>query len=127
MYAAAVNQDGTLNSLAHPAPTGSIVSLYMTGLGALSPAPADGSIAQLPLPVLTSQVQIAFQTGMSAGLILIMAPGEILYSGPAPLEVGGLYQVNVRIPDQARWGGLTLTVQTPDGGTFQTGAVIAIQ
>ena len=58
--AAAVNQDGTLNSTANPAPVGSIVSIYATGLGPISPTPIDGSIVQLPLPVLANPVQILF-------------------------------------------------------------------
>ena len=44
--AIAVNQDGTLNSSTNPAQVGSIVTLYVTGLGAISPAPADGAMVQ---------------------------------------------------------------------------------
>ncbi len=40
-----LNQDGTLNSAANPAPRGSIISLYGTGLGAMSPQPLDGYLA----------------------------------------------------------------------------------
>src|SRR6185437_746413 len=48
-YAAAVNQDGTINSQSNPAPRGSIISLFATGLGALSSMPADGETVSLPL------------------------------------------------------------------------------
>ena len=48
--AAAVNQDGSINSAAHPAPPGSIISLYATGEGQTSPAGVDGKPAQAPLP-----------------------------------------------------------------------------
>jgi uncharacterized protein (TIGR03437 family) len=42
--AAAFNQDGTVNSLAHPAPVGSQISLYATGLGPTDVTVPDGSI-----------------------------------------------------------------------------------
>jgi uncharacterized protein (TIGR03437 family) len=43
-YAAAVNQDGSINSAQNPAAAGSVVSLYVTGLGAMTPSPPDGSL-----------------------------------------------------------------------------------
>jgi len=42
--AAAVNQDGTLNSAAKPAKAGSIVSIWATGTGSIYPRPLDGQI-----------------------------------------------------------------------------------
>jgi len=48
-YAAAVNQDGSVNSAANPAPPNSIVSIYATGLGPINPPQADGSLVGLPL------------------------------------------------------------------------------
>jgi uncharacterized protein (TIGR03437 family) len=42
--AAAVNQDGTVNSAANPAPRGSVVSLYGSGFGLTDPACAKGSL-----------------------------------------------------------------------------------
>ena len=40
---AAVNQDGTINSPANPAPIGSVISLYGTGQGLVPNPPADGA------------------------------------------------------------------------------------
>jgi uncharacterized protein (TIGR03437 family) len=48
--AVAVNQDGTLNSEANPAPAGSIVSLFVNGLGATSPASVEGALAASTAP-----------------------------------------------------------------------------
>jgi uncharacterized protein (TIGR03437 family) len=45
---AALNQDGTVNSADTPASPGSIVSIFATGLGAMTPAAVDGSIPQTP-------------------------------------------------------------------------------
>ena len=46
-----VNQDGTVNSSSHPAPQGSIVAIYVTGLGITTPLSQDGSVSYPPLPV----------------------------------------------------------------------------
>ena len=48
---AIVNQDGTVNSAANPAPAGSIISVYATGEGQTSPGGADGKPADWPAPV----------------------------------------------------------------------------
>jgi uncharacterized protein (TIGR03437 family) len=108
-YAAAVNQNGTINSPANPAPVGSIVSLYLTGLGPISPVPADGSLTQLPAPALQYPVTVIF-TGTVSNLDV---QGDVLYAGPAPLEVGGLFQINVVVPAFP----FTVKVEvTPTGG-----------
>jgi uncharacterized protein (TIGR03437 family) len=43
---AVVNEDGSVNSASNPAADGSIVSLYLTGLGAPSPSAQAGAISQ---------------------------------------------------------------------------------
>src|SRR5581483_3038660 len=92
-YGAAINQDGTLNTPQNPAPGGSIVSLFLTGLGPVSPGELDGAITPWPAPALGYSVQVWFFGPNIASYV-----GDVLYAGPAPLAVGGLYQVNVRIP-----------------------------
>jgi uncharacterized protein (TIGR03437 family) len=94
-YAAVVNQDGTINGPQNPAAIGSVVSLYVTGLGPLSPTPADGSVVGLPLPTLANKVSVLFHT--SKDLSTPLVGGEVFYAGAAPLEVAGLYQINVLI------------------------------
>ena len=135
-----MNQDGTLNS-AHPAPVGSIISLYMTGLGMPSPVPTDGSIVQLPLPLLVPQVQVHFGApGPSTpfGQQFISVPAQVWYSRPAPFEVAGVHQVNVQVPDVVAAGAccgytgmapVTVKVVVPDGSAYQSDSegVIAIQ
>ncbi|MCX6631073.1 MAG: hypothetical protein NTW28_25960 [Candidatus Solibacter sp.] len=39
----AINQDGTRNSAEHPAAPGSVVTVYATGMGTLTPGAADGA------------------------------------------------------------------------------------
>src|ERR1035441_8921496 len=43
--AASINQDGSLNSAAHPAKAGSIVTIWATGTGSIYPRPTDGQIS----------------------------------------------------------------------------------
>jgi len=53
LLANAVNEDGTANSQQNPARTGSMVTVYATGFGQLTPAQADGAPATAsgtPLP-----------------------------------------------------------------------------
>lgn len=91
-HAAALNQDGTLNSPSNPAARGSIVVLYGTGAGVTAPASVDGALAPFgPLSALPRP----------AGQIVAGDNGtwDVLYAGAAPGLINGLTQVNVRIPE----------------------------
>ncbi|MBS1859396.1 MAG: hypothetical protein JST11_28740 [Acidobacteria bacterium] len=90
--ALAVNQDGTLNSPAHPAAPGSVITLWATGAGILAPLAPDGSVvdpAALPLITLPFAASI---DGQSA---------PVLYAGGAPGMVEGVLQVNLQVPAAA--------------------------
>jgi uncharacterized protein (TIGR03437 family) len=95
---AAINQDGSINGPANPAPVGSVVSLYATGLGSLNAAWSDDVITPLspPWPGLAQDfgVYIAATTPGGAGM-------QVLYAGPAPGLAPGAYQVNVVVPSAA--------------------------
>lgn len=86
--AAALNQDTSFNSAAHPETRGRIVVFYATGLGQTTPPGNDGHLVLGALPVLTLPVEV-FIGGVQA---------EVTYSGPAPQMVAGVMQVNARIP-----------------------------
>jgi uncharacterized protein (TIGR03437 family) len=85
--AAAVNQDGSLNGTDHPAPVGSVVSLYLTGAGLTNPPTGDGVLPGLPLAQLTLPASV--QVGG--------ADAEVVYAGSVP-GLPGMAQVNIRIP-----------------------------
>ncbi len=91
-YAAALNQDGTLNTAANPAPVGSTVSVFATGLGAITPPEADGAIIGSPLPADVLPAEVYWQSGSLIGLVSF--PLDVTYAGPAPFEVAGVTQVN---------------------------------
>lgn len=104
--AAALNQDGTPNSPENPAPQGTVLTFYATGVGR-----AGGEPARPVLPVAV----------LVAGL-----PVEIEYAGPAPGFIG-LTQLNVRLP-----AGLVPTGVLPlelivGGASSQRGVVIAMR
>jgi uncharacterized protein (TIGR03437 family) len=89
--AAAVNQDGLINTVLTPAQIGSVISLFATGEGQTSPPGVDGKPATTPLPKpnLPVSVTIGGQT--------ISGP-QLQYAGGAPGEIAGVMQINVQIP-----------------------------
>jgi uncharacterized protein (TIGR03437 family) len=84
-----LNEDGSVNSSGNPAHPGSVVTLYATGVGALTPALRDGAL--LPPGYLTQPV-LPIAVGIG-GL-----PASMLYAGGVPGMVAGVVQVRVQIP-----------------------------
>jgi uncharacterized protein (TIGR03437 family) len=96
-HAAALNQDGTINSETNPAVPGSIVSIFATGLGAMTPPPPDGSLVSLPLPSPVLQIQASNPVvEMFVKNVVVFDPLPMYYAGPAPYEVEGLTQINIQ-------------------------------
>jgi uncharacterized protein (TIGR03437 family) len=90
---AALNEDGSVNSMANPARPGSIVVLFLTGIGPMLPAGRDGAIATATsAPASPSSASV---NGIRA---------EILYLGNAPGLVQGVAQANLRLPTGTRTG-----------------------
>jgi uncharacterized protein (TIGR03437 family) len=120
--AAALNQDGTINSPDNPAPVGSILTLFATGAGVMQPATPDGQVVATAISKAVLPAYVGFP-GASA---------EILYAGSAPGIVAGVLQVNVRVPDvlcHGYWQCLldpnfvpvSLGLGQPDPGTYALG------
>ena len=86
---AALNQDGSANGGPNPAAPGSIVSIFATGLGVMTPQLPDGALPAAPVntPVLPIQVLVNQQQA------------DILYIGNAPTLVQGVVQINLRLPN----------------------------
>lgn len=98
VLAAALNQDGTINSPQNPAAPGQVVTIFASG-GGYNPyfAPQDGTVvpasdqlhsAFLPVAVLSDPLD-----GSPAASL------EVLYDGDAPLLVLGVMQINFRLPE----------------------------
>jgi uncharacterized protein (TIGR03437 family) len=100
--AAALNQDGSVNGAANPAPRGSVVMLYATGEGQTNPSVADGSIttsSPLRAPVQPVQARIASRVA------------KVHYAGSAPGLVAGVMQINVEIPSDGPTGAVPVSVR----------------
>jgi uncharacterized protein (TIGR03437 family) len=114
--AAAVNQDGSINSSAKPAKIGDIISLYATGEGQTSPSGLDGKLPSnpLPQPVLPVTVTIGGQT---------VKPQ---YAGGTPGYFAGLMQVNVQIPAGVAPGNAVPVALQAGSAMSPVGVTIAI-
>jgi uncharacterized protein (TIGR03437 family) len=97
--AAAVNEDGTLNSESNPAARGSIVLIYATGQG-----------------------QIPSNVSLKIGQYI----AELLYAGPAP-GFPGLMQINARIPGGFLPPGVQPVVLSVGSVVSQGGVTIAVR
>ena len=86
--AAALNQDGSVNSAANPANPGDVIVLYGTGEGLENPVPADGAITSGTPP--SPQLPISVTIGGS--------PAKVTYAGAAPGLAAGVIQINAVIP-----------------------------
>jgi astacin len=87
--AAALNQNGSLNTKLNPAERGQVVVFYATGEGDLSPAATDGMLSGTVLgrPQLPVSVRIGGR------------PTAVHYAGAAPGLVSGVMQINALVPE----------------------------
>lgn len=84
-----LNQDYSVNSATNPAPKGSVVLIYGTGAGLVSPAVTAGDVAGDTLSWVSPLPYSATVNGENA---------KVLYAGTAPSLVYGVYQFNVQLP-----------------------------
>ncbi len=95
VFPVAINQDGSVNSASdHPAPLGSLVTIWGTGAGRT--ALPDGAIATAasgrpPLPVSVLLYDQSYNQSL-----------EVQYAGDAPGMVAGVFQVNFRLPSDLK-------------------------
>ncbi len=115
---AILNQDYSVNSVTNPAAAGSVVMIYATGAGLVSPRRPDGSI--------TGTDELAKPLGKVA-VWIGGAQAEVLYSGAAPDLVSGMLQVNARIPTGITTGPSVPVLLDVDGSKSQSGVTMAVQ
>jgi uncharacterized protein (TIGR03437 family) len=112
---AALHADFSLVTAANPAKKGETILLYVTGLGDVSPAVADGTAGpSSPLSVASNEIDV-YIDGETA---------TVSYAGLAP-GFAGLYQLNVVVPNTATSGEDYLDISGPDSYTTQ--ATISVQ
>jgi uncharacterized protein (TIGR03437 family) len=115
---AILNQDGTRNSSSNPAARGSIVSLYGTGLGVMTPQLSDGDLAistPYSMPASSPSVTIGGQ------------PATILYAGDAPTLPTGVFQINALIPMNISPGAAAVAVGTIGGAVTTQQVTVAVK
>ena len=106
--AAVLNQNGSLNGSTNAAARGSIITLFGTGQGQVSPPVADGTPAPVsPLSntvaVPASDANTCLNSQPSMCVLIGTGVGAVQYSGLAPGNIG-LWQINVQIPPDAPTG-----------------------
>jgi uncharacterized protein (TIGR03437 family) len=107
--AAALHADFSAVTKSNPAKIGETLQLFVTGLGAVTPAVADGAAApSSPLSLVDADVGIQVD-GISA---------SVTFKGLTP-GYAGLYQVNFVMPDGVSSGLVALSVSTPDAQTVE--------
>ena len=114
---AILNQDSSKNGASNPAAAGSVVQMFVTGLGQTNPPGSDGQIA----PAGDSR---QFQSAVAVRIGGINA--AIQYSGPAPGNVYGFSQINAVVPANVISGSAVPVWVTAGNATVQTDIALAI-
>jgi uncharacterized protein (TIGR03437 family) len=112
-----VNQDGSINSAAHPASRNSVVSFYATGAGQTNPASADGEIGGNVLS------QLVLQVSVTIGGV----PAEAHYVCGGKSLVAGSLQINALVPATIAPGNNVPVVIMVGSASSQTGVTIAVR
>lgn len=90
---AVLNQNGTINSSSNPEARGSVIVIYVTGLGQTNPSSVTGRVATTTArPLAPVTVRIG---GRDA---------QVTYAGAAPGLIGGAAQINAVVPADAPTG-----------------------
>ena len=104
--AAALNQDGTINSSSSPANAGSVVSLFGTGFGSTAPPCTTGEL-NVPGPAsLNTGMGVAMEYPTAGGFAGSYAP--VSYAGSAPSLLCGVVQINMLVPANTQPGDFLL-------------------
>jgi len=114
--AAVINQDGSVNGPNNPAPKGTVIAVYATGLGQTTPAGVTGQVVSSPLPRVSATVTATID-GQNA---------SVFYAGNASGLLSSVVQVNLQVPASAATGndGLLLNL----GGTLsQPGVTVWVK
>jgi uncharacterized protein (TIGR03437 family) len=126
---AILNQDGiTLNGPGHPAPKGSIVTVYLTGEGVTSCGSpvlcnVTGAITSATLP----PPQVTPAPLYPVGVLINGQPALYTYAGEAPGLAAGLLQLNVQIPATAQSGVPNSITVSIGSNISQNGVTVSVQ
>jgi uncharacterized protein (TIGR03437 family) len=115
-YGDVVHQDGSLVNAGNPAKAGETLSVFLTGLGAVTPTVGDGA---------AGPVSPLAQTVATISAFVGLGTAPISYAGLAP-QLAGLYQINLTVPTTGTVvGDNYLWIVGPDGYTAQCLVAVA--
>ena len=97
---ALLNQNGSVNTQSNRAARESVIVLYATGTGPMTPAGQAGRVAA-GASILNQQTLVAING----------APATVLYAGNAPGLIEGVLQINVKLPLNTVPGQNSISVQ----------------
>jgi uncharacterized protein (TIGR03437 family) len=118
--AAALHTDYTLVTAENPAKAGDTIQLYVTGLGAVTPAVADGAPAPSgPFAMVNDEVFIDLLDANS-----VDSQANVTFAGLAP-GFAGLYQINFVVPGGVASGLARVNVRT--GQAYNSQAQLYMQ
>jgi uncharacterized protein (TIGR03437 family) len=116
--------DGTVVNAQTPAIKGETISIYLTGLGVVTPSLGDGAAGQAnPL----NWTALPGRTSCDSNSLCVRIgglPATISYSGLVP-GLAGVYQINATIPSISVNGDVPLAIETPNA--FHDQVTIAVQ
>jgi uncharacterized protein (TIGR03118 family) len=115
--AIALNQDGTVNSANNAAAAGTVVVLYVTGLGLTDPAGVDGAITSDTV-VAEALAKVTVTIGGQAA--------QVVFAGAAPGQVSGVMQVEAVVPTGAGTG-LVPVVVTAGTASSEAGVTVSLK
>ncbi|HEY6390982.1 MAG TPA: hypothetical protein VIX89_06880, partial [Bryobacteraceae bacterium] len=117
---AILNQNLSPNSANNPAVKGTVVSIYATGEGSLTPFVPSGTISgpSLPLPK-----PIATPVTVTIG----GQPATVSYAGEAPGLVSGVIQVNAMVPNGIGSGPQTVVLTIGTNANITQVITVAVQ
>lgn len=127
----AINEDGTINSSDHPASLGSVIAVYLSGGGLLTPGQEDGTRGGSGHQEAILPVQAVFRfVGPDGYCCSYGGQAQVVYAGSAPTLAAGVMQVNVKLPSSplenavsAGDAALSLTLGDPDTGYSASGGI----
>ena len=112
-YAIAQHTDYSLVSPSNPAHPGDTLLVYMTGLGDVSPATADGAVGPVPVSTTTNTF-----TASIGGVSATVAITEVVPT------IAGDYVLALTVPAGVTTGDQILTISGPD--SFSSAALLPI-
>jgi len=106
--AAAINEDGSVNSPSNPARLGSTITFWVDGAGQFTPGLTDGMVVKASTAVPELPVSVAYDVGFPDAQTLAAT------FKAAPGQVAGVLEVAAKLPDDVPGSYPQLTVQVGD-------------